>query len=141
MDSIKIQQYMNHYPVKFTADTVIEEASFRLLKTKQIGGPVVDSANRLIGYLSESDLLKKMLESSYFHQHIADVSDLMQTEVLSVRPYDSIVELAQQMLAGNKPKIYPVVDDSGKLVGTISRNEVLMAVDKHLRAAYHLSDQ
>jgi predicted transcriptional regulator len=44
-------------------------------------------------------------------------------------------------MLGDKPKVYPVVDDDGKLLGTISRNEVLMAVDKHLRAAYHLSNQ
>ncbi|NMP31580.1 CBS domain-containing protein [Thalassotalea sp. M1531] len=140
MESVQIKEYMNHYPVTFTPEMVIEEASFRLLKTKQLGGPVVDAAKKLVGYLSESDLLRKMLESSYHHEHIANVADLMQKNVLSVKPYDSIVELAQNML-GDKPKVYPVVDDDGNLLGTISRNDVLMAVDKHLRAAYHLSNQ
>ena len=138
MESVQVKEYMNHYPVTFTPNMVIEEASFRLLKTKQIGGPVVDNTKKLVGFLSESDLLKVMLESTYHREHIADVADIMQTDVLSVKPYDSIVEVAQQML-GKKPKIYPVVDDDGILIGTISRNDVLQAVDRHLRVIYQAS--
>ncbi|MFD2166875.1 CBS domain-containing protein [Thalassotalea euphylliae] len=140
MESVKVEEYMNHYPVTFMPDMVIEEASFRLLKTKQLGGPVVDANKKLVGFLSESDLLKTMLASTYHREHIASVADVMRKDVLSVKPYESIVTLAQQML-GEKPKIYPVVDDSGHLVGTISRNEVLMAVDRHLRVIYNVSNQ
>ena len=138
MESVQIKEYMNHYPVTFTPDMVIEEASFRLLKTKQLGGPVIDETKKLIGYLSESDLLKNMLASSYHREHIANVADIMQCDVLSVKPYGSVVELAQQML-DDKPKIYPVVDDDGILLGTISRNDVLQAVDRHLRVIYAAS--
>jgi predicted transcriptional regulator len=133
MESIKIEKYMNHYPVTFTADMAIEEASLRFLKTKQIGGPVIDDDGRLIGFLSESDVLAKMLETIYYNEHIADVADLMRTEVLSMKPYDSIIELGQQMLK-NKPKVYPVIDDDGNLLGTICRNDVLQAIDSHMRA-------
>lgn len=133
MESLKVSDYMNHYPVTFTPEMVIEEASLRFLKTKQIGGPVINDKKQLVGFLSESDVLAKMLETRYYGEHISDVSDLMRKEVLSVKPYDSIVELAQQML-GNKPKVYPVVDDDGHLLGTICRNDVLQAIDKHVRA-------
>jgi predicted transcriptional regulator len=34
----------------------------------------------------------------------------------------------------DKPKVYPVVDDSDNLLGTISRNDVLHAIDKHMRS-------
>lgn len=139
MESIKIKEYMNHYPVTFTPDMVIEEASLRFLKTKQIGGPVIDSNNRLVGFLSESDVLEKMLGSIYHNEHVADVSDLMRKDVLSVKPYDNIIELAQNMLK-NKPKVYPVVDDDGNLLGTICRNDVLMAIDKHMRASFHVGN-
>jgi len=136
MESLQVKDYMNSYPVTFTPDMVLEEASLRFLKTKQIGGPVVDDKHRLVGFLSESDVLKQMLETGYYNEHIADVSDLMRKEVLSVKPYDSIVELAQQML-GHKPKVYPVVDDDGNLLGTICRNDVLQAIDKHTRTTFH----
>jgi len=136
MESLQVKEYMNHYPVTFTTDMVVEEASLRFLKTKQIGGPVIDSNHRLVGFLSESDVLAKMIETIYYNEHIADVSDLMRKDVLSVKPYDSVIELGQSMLT-NKPKVYPVVDDDGNLLGTICRNDVLHAIDKHLRSGFH----
>jgi len=133
MESLKVQEYMNHYPVTFTADMGVEEASLRFLKTKQIGGPVIDGNGKLIGFLSENDVLAKMLETIYYNEHIADVVDLMSKEVLTMKPYDSVIELGQLMLK-NKPKVYPVIDDDNNLLGTICRNDVLHAIDKHLRA-------
>ena len=136
MESVQIKEYMNHYPVTFTPEMVVEEASLRFLKTKQIGGPVIDSNNRLIGFLSESDVMATMLKSIYFNEHTSDVADLMRKDVLSVKPYDSVIELGQSMLQ-NKPKVYPVVDDDGNLLGTICRNDVLHALDMHLKSSFH----
>lgn len=135
MESLQVKDYMNHYPVTFTPEMVVEEASLRFLKTKQIGGPVIDSNNCLIGFLSENDVLAKMLESIYYNEHFADVNSMMRKEVLTVKPYDSIVELGQKMLDA-KPKVYPVVDDDGNLLGTICRNDVLHGIDKHLKAGF-----
>jgi len=126
---------MNHYPVTFTPEMVVEEASLRFLKTKQIGGPVINNKKAVIGFLSESDILAKMLASIYHNEHTTDVESLMNKEVLSVKPYDSIFELAQRML-GNKPKVYPVVDDDGHLLGTICRNDVLKAIDQHMKVSF-----
>jgi len=133
MQSINVNEYMNHYPVTFTENMSVEEASYRFLKTKQIGGPVIDDKGKLIGFISESDVLAKMLETIYYNEHVADVVDIMRKDVLSVKPYDSVIELGQQMLK-NKPKVYPVIDDDGNLLGTICRNDVLHAIDRHLRA-------
>ena len=134
MESLKVEEYMNHYPVTFTADMAVEEASLRFLKTKQIGGPVIDNKGKLIGFLSESDVLAKMIETIYYNEHVAKVQTLMRKDVLTVKPYDSVIELGQLMLK-NKPKVYPVIDDSGNLLGTICRNDVLYAIDQHLRAS------
>ena len=76
-----------------------------------------------------------MLDSIYHNEHVVDVAALMRKEVLTVKPYDSIIELAQQMLQ-NKPKVYPVVDDDDNLLGTICRNDVLQAIDKHMKSSY-----
>ena len=133
MDNLKIEEYMNHYPVTFTADMAVAEASLRFLKTKQIGGPVIDENQQLIGFLSEGDVLANMLNTVYYNEHIANVEDLMRKDVLSVKPYDSVMELGQTMLL-NKPKVYPVVDDDGNLLGTICRNDVLHAIDQLMRS-------
>ena len=132
MESLKIKEYMNHYPVTFTPEMAVEEALLRFLKTKQIGGPVIDENYKLLGFLSESDVLAIMLATIYHNEHIANVRDVMRKDVLSVKPDDSIFELGRIMLQ-NQPKVYPVVDDDGNLLGTISRNNVLQAFDQYTR--------
>ncbi|MEY8214943.1 MAG: CBS domain-containing protein [Colwellia sp.] len=124
MESLKIQEYMNHYPVTFTETMSVEEATLRFLNTKQIGGPVVDQNYKVLGFISEGDVLEKMLETIYFNENVAIIKDIMSKNVFSVKPYDSIIELGQTMKK-DKPKVYPVIDDDGNLLGTISRNEVL----------------
>jgi len=130
MQSLKIEEYMNHYPVTFTEKMSVEEASLRFIKTKQIGGPVIDSHYKLLGFISEGDVLGKMLDTVYFNENVGFIKDIMRKEVLSVKPYDSIIELGQSMLK-DRPKVYPVIDDDGNLLGTISRNEVLQACYHH----------
>jgi CBS-domain-containing membrane protein len=76
-----------------------------------------------------------MLESIYFNENVAIVRDIMSAQVLSVKPYESIIELGQTMIKA-KPKVYPVIDDDGKLLGSISRNEVLQACYEHGRARH-----
>lgn len=136
MESVQIKEYMNHYPVTFTADMSIEEASLRFLKTKQIGGPVVDISNTLIGFLSESDVLAKMLESIYYNAQVAKVSDIMVKDAKAAKPYDSIIELGQKMITTTH-KVYPVIDDDGTLLGSVCRNDVLIAIDKHMRSHFN----
>ncbi len=135
MKSLKIQEYMNYYPVTFSEKMSVEEASLRFLKTSQIGGPVIDDNGLVLGFVSEGDVLAKLLESIYFNENIAIVKDIMTKPVLSVKPYESIIELGQSMSKA-KPKLYPVIDDDGNLLGSISRNEVLQACHEHVRARH-----
>lgn len=128
MESLRINDYMNKHPVTFTVEMPVAEAVERLINNHQTGGPVMDENRKVVGFLSEKDCLAQMIESSYYREQICRVKDIMHSDVLSVKSYDSVLELAQQML-GPKPKIYPVVDDDGYLLGTIDRSEVLKAID------------
>ncbi len=76
-----------------------------------------------------------MLEATYQNESHSVVSDVMTKEPLCVKREDSIVQMADLMIR-NKPKVYPVVDDEGRLLGVISRANVLLALDKHLHDAY-----
>lgn len=138
MQSLQVKDYLNPHPVIFKAKMAIEEASEMLTKNHQLGGPVTDQYGKLVGFLSESDLLAKMLETSYYSEHVSSVEQLMRKEVLTMKPYTSIVELAQTMLQA-KPKVYPVIDDDGNLMGTISRNDVLRAIDQHIKSSFHVT--
>lgn len=135
MESLLVSDYMNHRPVKLRVDMPIAEAVEQLLGSKQFGGPVTDATNKVVGFLSEQDCLSKMITSSYYREQVCRVQDVMHDDVLTVKPYSTVLELAQLMLKA-KPKIYPVVDDDGFLLGSINRTEVLNAIDVHLRDGY-----
>lgn len=135
MDSLKVVDYMQLQPVKLTPDMPVATAVDQLLKHKHIGAPVVDDKACLIGWVSEQDCLASLLESSYYCEQVALVQDIMHKDVLSVKPDDTIIELAQQMLLP-KPKSYPVIDEKGVLVGIITRRNVLAAMDKQQQSCY-----
>ena len=73
MESLKISDHMNQRPVTFTGDMTVAEAVERLLLAKQMGGPVIDSKNKVIGFLSEQDCLVQMIESTYYREQVAQV--------------------------------------------------------------------
>lgn len=126
---------MNRHPVTFTEEMSVEEAVNKLILAEQLGGPVINKEKKVIGFVSEQDCLSRMLSGTYHLQQSASVKDVMRTEVLTVKSYHGIVYLAQTMLQA-KPKVYPVVDDDGYLLGVISRTDVLRAIDLELHSHY-----
>ncbi|WP_374694482.1 CBS domain-containing protein [Halomonas sp. SpR8] len=90
------------------------------------GAPVVDASDRLIGFISEQDVMGRVLDSIYHDDEAPLVREMMRHEVLSVSPNKSITDLAQEML-GPKPKIYPVVEQQ-RLIGIVTRRDILIAL-------------
>jgi predicted transcriptional regulator len=137
MESLKVKDYMLTRPISFRLGQPIAQVVQGLLKYKQIGGPVIDAQKHIVGWISEQDCLAKLIEATYHCEQVSIVDDVMRTDVLTVDPEDSIFDLAQSMLSA-KPKMYPVAQD-GKLIGVITRHEMLIALNKHLNACYGTS--
>lgn len=135
MQSIQVKDYMKRHPVTFKTDDTIFDAIDKLLKSSLTGGPVVNEQQRLVGFVSEQDCIAKGLEASYHCERVAMVEEFMRPDVLTVKPEDGIFEVAQQMLLA-KPKIYPVVDEDGILVGIIHRRDVLRAIEAQMRTCF-----
>lgn len=135
MKSLKVSEYMTYQPASFKKNMPIAEAVELFLTKCQIGGPVLDDDKHVIGFLSEQDCLSSMLESTYLGEAHTIVADKMRTEVLTVGPDESILDIAKTM-TGQKPKIYPVVDNDNVLLGIITRRDVLKGIDIHLNAGY-----
>jgi len=135
MKSIRVADYMNKRPVTFNVDMTVAEASEKLIQSNQTGGPVLDVYKHVIGFLSEQECLSHLLEDTYLSEPHATVSDMMKVDVLTVGCDDSVLDLAQNMSA-NRPKLYPVVDENNRLVGIITRSDILNAINVHLRSFY-----
>ena len=131
MNSVSIKDLMCTRFAAIHPEMPVVEAASKLIKLDMLGSPVTDKAGTLVGWISERECLQAALQVVYHNQRVATVRDLMQTEVLTVSLDDEVLGLAQQMLAA-KPKIYPVVDSTNKVVGVISRRHILTMLDQKL---------
>lgn len=136
MESIKVKDYMNVRPVTFKTAMSLSMALEKLLNAKQTGGPVVDENNHVVGFLSEQDMIQALLKAGYYCQESNSVGDCMHTKVISVSPEDSIITLAEAMLP-NRPKVYPVLSEDERLVGVISRRDILRAISTQIEDCFH----
>ncbi len=105
--------------VTVTPDTTIQQAVVLLEEERISGLPVVDDDNRLLGMLSEFDLLRA-IRNLRLQGH---VREFMSTDVVSVKESDSLTELADLMIEKRIRRV-PVVRES-RVVGVISRRDLV----------------
>jgi predicted transcriptional regulator len=129
MTSILVKDFMQANVQAIPANASVRDVVEHLLKWNITGAPVVDEEMMVIGFVSEQDCMKEMLNSAFYAEDSASVLNIMRRDVLSVTPDTSILEIAETML-GHKPKNYPVVE-RGKLIGLINRRHILQALKQH----------
>lgn len=146
MNDIKVKDVMTHLVVTFRPQDTIQEAARRLLANRISGAPVVEQ-DRLVGVVSETDLvtayappapsgsrfvgagplmflLRGTLPRAVHHRTVGDV---MTAEVISVSPEASVWEAASLIDRHGIGRL-PVVDDEGYLVGVLARADLVRAM-------------
>lgn len=131
LKSIQVADYMSRRVITLSPDLSVHEAIRILLENQISGAPVVDSTGQLIGMFSESDCLKGALQASYHSTEIGHVAEYMTRDLQTVSGDTSILDAAEIFLADHRRRL-PVVD-AGKLVGQISRRDLLRAMDDFSR--------
>jgi CBS domain-containing protein len=115
------------------AVTVEHTASFRdivklMLRHGVSALPVVDDAGALLGVVSEADLVTELAYGgNRGRPHTAGV--VMSAPADSVHPDDTVRAVAAWMVDKHR-RHFPVVDSSGRLVGVVSRRDVLRMFDR-----------
>lgn len=128
--SVKVADYMTRRLVTFTPDTNVVEAMRLLLKNSISGAAVVDDDGQLVGILSEVDLMDVIIQDSYYDESVGIVGDYMKSPVDTISPDLDIYQLAERFSKEHRRR-FPVVKD-GKLLGQISRRDVLRAMEEFL---------
>ena len=131
-------------------DTPVQDLA-KLLSDRAISGaPVVDANGRLVGIVSEGDLLHRAetgterrterrrsrwldslagdrdLARDYIKSHAGKVADIMTRKVITVEETAALADVAN-LLETNKIKRVPVLR-AGKLVGIVSRANLVRAL-------------
>ena len=123
----RISQFMDQVVPTLAPDTRILAAVDFLLRHRVTGAPVVDWSGKLLGMITETDLLRLVTEGVQARPPTtATVADYMTTDVVTVGPETDIYYVAGIFL-GNGFRRLPVVNN-GKIVGAITRFDLLRAI-------------
>ena len=129
------------------SDTSVREIAEILLANRISAVPVLDKAGNMVGIVSEGDLIhrvevgterhpswwlefmagKQTLAQEFIKSHARRAADLMTRNVITVKADMPLGELAS-LLEKHRIKRVPVVDDSGKIIGIVSRANLVQAL-------------
>ncbi len=121
---ISIQEVLTRDVITIKIGTPVYEALNILTKNRVSGAPVVDHDHRLVGMLSERDLLKILIEKAISVHDLVD--DYMSRRIVSFKETDDAVDICRTFIHCQFRRI-PIVRD-GKLVGIISRKDCVAAI-------------
>lgn len=146
MNEIKVADVMTHLVVTFRPQDTIQEAARRLFSNRISGAPVVERG-RLVGVVSEADLVAAYAPPARNGTHLvpadplmfllrgtvpgalhySTVGDVMTKDVVSISPEASAWEAAA-LIHRHGIKRLPVVDPGGYVVGVLARGDLVRAV-------------
>ena len=100
------------------------------------GGPVLDADGALVGILTEKDCFRAVFRANYYRELIGPVGEHMSAPVEVIQA-DSDVLAVVELFHRSRYRRFPVVAN-GRLVGLLSRRDVLRAVQTIHEAATQL---
>jgi CBS domain-containing protein len=133
--------------VSLTPEMMVQAAAKLMLEERISGMPVLDAQGKMVGMLSEGDLIHRAEigtagghrhswwldlfsgtsdATQYVKSHARTVGDVMSTDVISVQETTLLSEIAN-VLETRRIKRVPVVRD-GMLVGVVSRANLVQAL-------------
>jgi len=145
-----VAQVMTENPVTVKRETSLTEA-IKIIAEKRVSGlPVVDKDGKLVGVISETDLMWKetgvepppyvmFLDSVIYLENPAryekevhkalgqTVGEVMTSKAISITPDQSIKDAARLMHEKHVRRL-PVVDEAGVLVGIITRGDIVRSM-------------
>jgi CBS domain-containing protein len=141
-----VKDVMSALPISVHETMSFREIAARLRECRVSAFPVLNADGKVIGVVSEADLLVKeamadepnviwgLLAGIVHHVGRAKAAgvmaaDLMTSPAVTIGP-DETVEHAARLMYDRKVKRLPVVDQAGRLVGIVSRTDVLAIFDR-----------
>lgn len=149
MDDLKVRDIMKPDVITVGPDATIRELAGILADRNISGVPVVDEDGRVLGMVSESDVIMQdaefhfpyyiqFLESVIYLQSLSrfeerfrktfgsKVSEVMSDKLVQVAPDESIHDAAT-LMADHKVDRLPVIDGE-RLVGIVTRGDIVRAI-------------
>jgi CBS domain-containing protein len=125
---MRVTDIMSRPVVCVHPDTTVRDATALLVDNAFAALPVVDSAGRPVGIVTEADLLRGTVRDARYGCNGTvrgtPVAEVMTAPVVAVSAGATLPELREMML-NRRMRCIPVVDADGALLGVVSRGDVL----------------
>lgn len=144
-DGIFAKDIMTEKVLTASLDTPVEEIARTLIKNRISGMPVVDKENRVIGVVSESDIIfREIHREPHLLERLGEIilpeekrgtkigekaSDIMTSPAITAFEDTTLNELVQT-ITERKIKRIVIVDREGKLRGIVSRIDIVRTMEK-----------
>lgn len=116
-----LRDCMHADPISIRPEESVHRALELLIGNNISGLPVVDAEGRLVGVLSEKDLLKVFYETE-----VQTVKAVMTRDPVSFPVDSSLLDVVDCLMANDFRRVF--IHDDGKLVGLISRADLMPAI-------------
>ena len=132
-EKLRTAEIMSRNVLTLREETTVSEAAAALIERRISGAPVTDAEGKLLGILSEEDLIGAYYEGgkALAGQRIGACevlgTPLITRKVVSAREETPVAEVAKRLMS-LKIKRMPVIDAAGKVVGVVSRKDILKAL-------------
>lgn len=130
---VRIREVMTRSVITISGDTPLKEAAVVMGRNRISGLPVMDG-DELVGIITESDFVSRLAEDGgglldallgrKQTEIGGSVAEAMTRQPLTVAP-DESVSAAARIMSEHRVKRLPVVDGSGRLVGIVSRADLM----------------
>ncbi|MFY9113844.1 MAG: CBS domain-containing protein [Dethiobacteria bacterium] len=147
-----VKEIMTEKVITVHIDDSVEKCANLLLEFDISGLPVVDDHNRVVGMVTEGDLIRRAarIRAPGYLEILGGLiylgnpakfvdelkramslkaGDLMTSRVVSISP-DADAEMAATRMLKNNISRIPVIDGDNKLVGIISRRDIMSSLYK-----------
>jgi CBS domain-containing protein len=143
--SVKARDIMNEKAVKVSPEDRLEDVVLAMSEGGISGVPVVEPDGKVVGVISEKDIIRRMLggrsgsimtlmagclrAGGCLCTRVRDLParEIMTSPAVTVRDDATLAEMAD-LLAGRQVNRLPVTDGDGRLLGILARSDIVNAM-------------
>jgi len=124
-----VEEYMTRDLITFKKDTDINVAINALLDHRISGAPVLNEKGQVVGLIDDKDCLNILFGNVYnrLPKTTDTVANYMSNVMKSISVNQNILDVASVFISSPYKRLL-VMDDNNKLVGQISRRDILRAI-------------
>ena len=119
---IKVGDLMTRNFIHVGPETNLKECAKTMVK-KRVGSLIIKEGDKLLGILTEKDIIWAVVKNSKARLNETLVKDVMKRKVVTIKPSEDIAE-ALNKIRKKKLRRLPVVEN-GKVIGMLTTKDIL----------------